>query len=194
MADAAGDPNNELGRRLRARRQELHYSLRDLAERTGLSTASISQIERNLSAPSLRSLRAICTALGMSMGELFSEPGDGLPEGGDTVLRPGSRRCIDFGAKGVSLELLTPMSLRELQVMTIAVQPGCGSSDLPITASLGHHAGLVRKGSLGLEVDDRGFFLNQHDSFGFRAQRSIRFWCASETPCEVTWATTPSVY
>ena len=128
------------------------------------------------------------------MGELFSDPSDGPPGGGDTVLRPGSRPFIDLGAKGITKELLTPGSLRDLQVMIIWIQPGCGSGDLPITTNLGNRAGIVRRGSLGLEVDGRSFFLNQHDSFGFRAEQSIRFWCASETQCEVIWATSPSVY
>jgi transcriptional regulator with XRE-family HTH domain len=53
----------ELGNRLRARRQELGLSLRELAERVGLTASFLSQIERDLASPSIESLRKISDAL-----------------------------------------------------------------------------------------------------------------------------------
>ena len=65
----------ELGRLLRAERSAAGLSLRDLAERTQVSNAYLSQLERGLHEPSLRVLRAITTALGVPLGGLLARAG-----------------------------------------------------------------------------------------------------------------------
>jgi len=62
-----------IGNRLRARRQELKFSLLSLSRRTGLSVSLLSQIERARSSASLASLYKICRALDLSMATLFAE-------------------------------------------------------------------------------------------------------------------------
>jgi DNA-binding response OmpR family regulator len=61
-----------IGDRLRARRQELKFSLLSLSRRTGLSVSLLSQIERARSSASLASLYKICRALNLSMAALFA--------------------------------------------------------------------------------------------------------------------------
>ena len=55
-----------LGERLRRRRKERGLSLTDVARRSGLSIGLISQVERGISAPSARALRAISKSLGLT--------------------------------------------------------------------------------------------------------------------------------
>ena len=63
----------EVGERIRARRQSLDMSVRELARRLTLSPSLISQIERGKATPSVATLYAITTELKMSLDELFSE-------------------------------------------------------------------------------------------------------------------------
>jgi transcriptional regulator with XRE-family HTH domain len=79
----------ELGRLLRAQRAAAGLSLRDLAERTGVSNAYLSQLERGLHEPSLRVLRAVTAALGMPLGELLARAG--ILEAGADAHAPGVR-------------------------------------------------------------------------------------------------------
>ena len=78
-----------LGALLRAQRIAADLSLRELSERTNVSNAYLSQLERGLHEPSLSVLRAIASALGVSLGPLLTRVGmleDG--EGGsETSLR-----------------------------------------------------------------------------------------------------------
>ncbi|EFG80388.1 helix-turn-helix domain-containing protein [Corynebacterium ammoniagenes] len=45
-----------LGRRLRALRERRHFTLEQVAERTGFSKGFISRVERDLTSPSVQSL------------------------------------------------------------------------------------------------------------------------------------------
>ena len=52
-----------LGEKLRQRRKELRLTLSDVANGAGLSVGFISQVERNITAPSLGSLATIASVL-----------------------------------------------------------------------------------------------------------------------------------
>lgn len=64
-----------LGALLRAQRMTAGLSLRELAERTQVSNAYLSQIERGMHEPSLRVLNAIANALGVPLATLLSQAG-----------------------------------------------------------------------------------------------------------------------
>src|SRR4051812_6958552 len=64
-----------LGALLRAQRTAADLSLRDLAERTNVSNAYLSQLERGLHEPSLRVLTAISAALGAPLESLLQHAG-----------------------------------------------------------------------------------------------------------------------
>jgi transcriptional regulator with XRE-family HTH domain len=88
-----------LGALLRAQRVAAELSLRELSERTNVSNAYLSQLERGLHEPSLTVLRAIASALGVPLGSLLgqagllgrgeteTEPGPGVPETETAILR-----------------------------------------------------------------------------------------------------------
>ena len=76
MSDAsAKDQLAALGALLRAQRLTAELSLRELAERTNVSNAYLSELERGLHEPSLRVLRAIASALGTSLASTLSSAG-----------------------------------------------------------------------------------------------------------------------
>jgi transcriptional regulator with XRE-family HTH domain len=78
-----------LGALLRAQRTAADLTLRDLSERTKVSNAYLSQLERGLHEPSLGVLRAIASALGMPLGLLLTRAG--MLERGEGDLESGLR-------------------------------------------------------------------------------------------------------
>src|SRR3954467_9595585 len=72
-----------LGALLRSQRVAAELSLRELAERTSVSNAYLSQLERGLHEPSLSVLRAITVALGVPLGSVLARAGvlDPPPDG-----------------------------------------------------------------------------------------------------------------
>lgn len=183
-----------LGRQLRLRRKVRGLSLQEVAEKSGVSIGQLSQIERGLSAPSLKSLGAVCRALDMPMGWLFDGPANDPADEADTIVRAKSRRTMNLGHKGMVKELLTPDAVPGIQMMRIVIEPGGSSGPEPYNNANGAKCGLVARGRLGLEVEDRRFDLEPGDSFAFDATSLIRFWCEGREPCEVVWVVTPAVY
>src|SRR5438093_4905794 len=73
VAGTPGTPSSPLGERLRRERDRLGLSLRELARRLEVSPSLVSQIETGKIQPSVRTLYAIVSELGVSLDELFSE-------------------------------------------------------------------------------------------------------------------------
>jgi transcriptional regulator with XRE-family HTH domain len=69
-----GMPTSSVGQRIRDERLKRGMSLRALARAVGVSPSLISQIETAKSQPSVSTLYAITTALGMSVQDAFTEP------------------------------------------------------------------------------------------------------------------------
>ncbi len=78
-----------LGALLRAQRLAAELSLRELSERTNVSNAYRSQLERGLHEPSLTVLRAIASALGVPLASLLERAG--LLDRGETEPEPAMR-------------------------------------------------------------------------------------------------------
>ena len=64
-----------LGSLLRSQRAAAALSLRELAERTNVSNAYLSQLERGQHEPSLSVLRSIASALGVPLESLLAQAG-----------------------------------------------------------------------------------------------------------------------
>jgi len=80
----------DVGAYIREQRRKAHLSLRNLAERAGVSNPYLSQIERGMRQPSAKILKGIATALQVSAETLFTQAGilDGSPDDADgDVLR-----------------------------------------------------------------------------------------------------------
>jgi len=84
-----------LGRRIRAERVRQGMSLRGLAREVGVSASMISQIETAKSQPSVSTLYAITSTLGISIEDLFLPPegAPALPEGAPAPAAPARPRA-----------------------------------------------------------------------------------------------------
>src|ERR1700722_6176890 len=141
---AETDRDEGLGRKLRLRRAIKRFSLQQVAERADISVGLLSQIERGITTPSLRSLRQICTALDMPVGWLFDVP---TSKREDAVVRANARRTLDLGPKGMRKELLSPDEVTAIQMMRIEIRPG-GEAGEAIRSDNGAKCGIVMSGTL----------------------------------------------
>ncbi len=170
---------HDVGRRIRARREERQVSLRELARRLTISPSALSQIETGKSRPSVSTLYAIVTELDMSLDELFSggarKPASrarALPSptpdaDGRHVQRAGSRREIDLET-GVRWERLTPYADPEADFLHVVYDVG-GSSckDNRFIRHSGREYGLVLEGTLEVTVGFDRYELGPGDSICF---------------------------
>lgn len=180
-----------IGGRLRRRRQVRRVSLREVAALAGISTGLLSQIERGISMPSVRTLGAVCHALQMPVGWLFGEGGG---DHGGVVVRSHQRRLLDLGAKGMRKELMTPDEITGIQMMRLVIRPGGSTGKTPYRHESGAKCGTVLSGTLGLEVDGQICEIAAGDAFAFPATALIRFWCMGEVETVALWVVAPAVY
>lgn len=187
-------PSGSVGHKLRLRRKVRGLSLQEVAARSGISIGQLSQIERDISSPSLRSLRLICAALDMPMGWLFDSDGSEGKDADQVVVRRDNRRILDLSGQGMIKELLTPDSCPGVQMMFITLEPGGSSGDRPYNHAEGAKCGSVLEGTLGLSIEDETYTLETGDSFAFDATRLHRFWCIGNQNCRIAWVVAPAIY
>src|SRR5215510_9020822 len=110
-AASAQEPSH-IGPRLRAQREQMGLSLREVARRIGVSASLISQIERDKVNPSVSTLYALVRELRLGMGELFSTETDAVAPSSPVEVRAPARVTADHRAtinlaSGVTWERLT---------------------------------------------------------------------------------------
>jgi len=190
--DRAADASN-IGARLRAERERLGISLRELARRVGVSPSLVSQIELDRVNPSVSTLYALVTELGMTMSDVFGDSRgtdrtaapmrgqDGLAE------RPETRRVINLDS-GVRWERLTPHSDSDVEFLYVVYPVGAAScpEDALMTHG-GKEYGYVTSGTLGVRVGFDEYELGPGGSIAFHSSSPHRLWAIGDEPVHAVW-------
>jgi transcriptional regulator with XRE-family HTH domain len=185
---------SKIGGRLREERERRGISLRELARRVGVSPSLVSQIELDRVNPSVSTLWAIVTELGMTMSDVFGEaapePMQIVPSAGDAdgiVARPDTRRVINL-ASGVRWERLTPHSDPDVEFLYVVYPVGAESSpeDALVTHG-GREYGYVSSGTLGVRVGFDEYELGPGASIVFDSSSPHRLWAIGDKPVHAIW-------
>lgn len=152
----------QLGSRIRTLRQARQLTLRDVAERSGVTESFLSQVERDVTSPSIATVQRIAHALGLTIAQLFAEE----PVTGRVVRRE-ARRRIDYpGLKAVD-EFLTADTNGRLQVILSTIEPGGGTGEEPYTHDSDEEVVLILSGVLDLWVGDEHYVLREGDAITY---------------------------
>lgn len=182
--DAPVDADQKIGATFRRLRNGRGMSLREVAERSGVSVGMISEIERDLANPSMRVLTALRRALNVPMQTMFSDDLADLTDDPPFLRRASKRPHIDLGA--LQKELLTSGGNHNLQMMILTIAPG-GSSGATTLSYPAEKGGFVMEGELTLCVDNREAQLAEGDSFVFDSAQPHGFRNDSDQPARILW-------
>ena len=164
-----------LGPRIRALREAMDLSLRDLAERSGVSAPMLSQVERGETSPTLQVATRIAAGLELRLSQLLRLDEDGAV----TIVRRDERRKGPGNVSGHSYELLTPPlpgQRAELSEHTLA--PGAstgGPGDVPMHEPGSRETAVVQDGRVILHCDGAEHVLQAGDSVTFDADLPHHF-------------------
>lgn len=173
-----------IGLQVRSRRQQQALSLRDVAERSGLSISFLSQMERDLVAPSLSSLKQIATALGGSVAELLGEDEDCQL----AVLRRADRPVWSLAR--TRFELLATGGDRKMEPQLITFDPGGDSGNHPVTHE-GEEFLFLLNGCLKCWIGDETVVLEAGDCAYFASEIPHRMQNPHPGPCTCLLVATP---
>ena len=162
-----------VGSRVRALREAEGLSLRDLAERSGVSAPMLSQVERGETSPTLQVAARIASGLELRLSQLLRLDEDGAV----SIVRAAERR--HGGTDGHRYEILTPPlpGLRaEVSIHTLA--PGAetgGPGDPPMHEPGSRETAIVERGEVVLRIDGAEHRIGPGDCVTFDADLPHQF-------------------
>lgn len=164
-----------VGGQLRKMRIEQGYSIRGLAEKSGLNVNTLSMIENGKSSPSVSTLQQLAKALSVTITAFF----EGETKDQKIVFQSaGGRQKVAF-AHGTLEDLGSTMTLMGGQPLLMALEPNANSGPRLIV-----HTGMefvfCLEGMLKYTVDGHTYLLNPNDSLLFEAYLPHRWENASE--------------
>lgn len=172
-----------VGGRVRALREGLDLSLRDLAERSGVSAATLSQVERGESSPSLTVAGRIADGLELTLSQLLR-----LDEGGHiAIVRAGDGRQRSSAGHTVE-ELTPPLPGQRADVSRHLLAPGKstgGAGDPPIHEPGSRETIVVIEGAVELLIEEESHRLAPGDSATFDADLSHHLRNPGSQPAEL---------
>ena len=171
---ATADPTIvRIGPRIKALREGLDLSLRDLAGRSGVSAPMLSQVERGETSPTLQVAARIAGGLELKLSQLLR-----LDEGGAvSVVKAGDGRT--GGTDGHAYEILTPpLPGQRAEVSRHRLAPGAatgGPGDPPMHEAGARETAIVETGTVALLIDGERHALTAGDSVTFDADLPHHF-------------------
>lgn len=161
------------GIRIKALREAMGFSLRDLAERSGVSAPMLSQVERGETSPTLAVAEKIAAGLELTLSQLLR-----LDEGEHVaVSRAGERRRYERGGHRFE-ELTPPLPGQRADVSLHTLKSGAttgGPDDPPMHEPGSRETAVVLTGVLALTVDGTRHELHAGDSVTFDADLPHHF-------------------
>jgi transcriptional regulator with XRE-family HTH domain len=200
------------GLAIREERRKRNLTLEQMSEKTGLSKSFISQIERDLSQPSITTLKRIAYSFGISVVDLFAAKGNQNGNGGrfplskengskeDTyindvkVVRAGYRKTFSLPGARVIYELLTSDLRRHLEAVYMKIDPHESSGDEALKDPPGEKLCIVLKGSLEVKVEEEVHRLDEGDTIYFPAHVPHSWKGLDNGIIEVIWVSTPPCF
>lgn len=182
VEELRADPATAVGPRIRALREAMGFSLRELAERCGVSAPMLSQVERGETSPTLAVAAKIAAGLDLTLSQLLR-----LDEGRHVAIsRAGGRRRYERGGHRFE-ELTPPLPGQRADVSRHRLEPGAatgGRSDPPMHEPGSRETAVVLAGTLALVVDGTRYELAEGDSVTFDADLPHHFENDGEEPTE----------
>jgi transcriptional regulator with XRE-family HTH domain len=167
---------------VRALRESMRLSLRELAERSGVSAPMLSQVERGETSPTLAVAERIAAGLDLSLSQLLR-----LDESRHVVVtRAGGRRARSNGGHRTE-ELTPPLPGQRADVSVHTLDPGASTGtagDPPLHEPGARETAVVLAGELALMIDDARHDLAAGDSVTFDADLPHHFTNPGQGPTE----------
>lgn len=176
-----------IGERIRSLRLENDLTQEELANRSELTKGFISQLENNLTTPSITTLEDILEVLGSSLSEFFNNP-----RSDEKVVYHKDEFFVKEDTKH-TISWLVPNSLKyEMEPILIELPP-LGKSDFD-ESHAGEEFGYVLEGEIILRLNNKKYHVKKGESFYYMASKSHQIENIGNKKAVVLWISTPPMF
>ena len=176
----------DIGGKIKQLRTQKGLTLEELASRSELTKGFLSQLERNLTSPSIDSLDDILEALGTSLAEFFQE---------DKVEQY-TFRASDFYVDERSdhtVSWIVPNAQKNQMEPILLTLPDGGES-FEVAPHSGEEFGYVVDGTVSLICDGKRNVLRKGETFCLHGKTFHTIKNERKTPAHVLWVSTPPLF
>jgi len=173
-----------IGQKIKELRVQKNLTQEELADRCELSKGFISQLERDLTSPSIATLVDILQCLGTNLEEFFtdSEPDQVVFKKSDYFEKVDSEL-------GNTIEWVIPNAQKnEMEPILLTLEPG--GSTYPDNPHEGEEFGYVLSGSITVYIGSKGYKAKKGESFYYVAGKT-HYIKAGSSGAKVLWISTP---
>ena len=176
----------DLGKKLKELRLCNDLTLEELASRSELTKGFLSQVERNLTSPSISTLEDILEALGTTLSDFFK------PEKEEQVVFGQADFFVDE-QEDYTIEWIVPNAQKNaMEPILLRLNPGCRSELME--SHSGEEFGYVLKGSVSLILDDKRYRLRPRETFYINGRKTHHLVNTGSTEARILWITTPPMF
>lgn len=179
-----GQRRLDVGARIRRIRKERGLTITQVGQASGLSQSFISQVERDMTMPSVRTLQRLADSLDININELLADergavddgvngahvngamgrsPTDVSTELQSLLVRRNSRTVLIYHGSPTRYELLAPELKSDVEFLWVKAQPGTSNAPHPFRHG-GRECGVVIKGRVEFRAGDDVHVLEPGDS------------------------------
>ncbi len=156
-----------VGKKVVNYRRKNDLTIKDLSDRTGLSTALISQLERGIGNPSISALESLASEMKISLADLVATQ----IENKDLICRVDDRGIVLDNENIQLAHVLVESAINtSLSVLMIKLQARSASST-EFSSHVEEECFIVLKGQMVMTFEDEEFVLNEGDSIRILPQR-----------------------
>ena len=173
----------QLGTKIRDMRLQLNLTQEELADRCELTKGYISQLEIDLTSPSIATLGDILDALGSSFSEFFRD------EKNEKVVFSESD-YVEKESEGSRQKWLVPNAQKNLmEPLAVELAPNSGTAeDIPHECE---EFGFVLEGKITLTLGKKKYVCRKGESFYYSADRTHRISNESGAKAKFIWISSP---
>ncbi|KSV58020.1 helix-turn-helix domain-containing protein [Acetivibrio ethanolgignens] len=176
----------DIGKKIKELRLQNDLTLENLASRSELTKGFLSQVERNLTSPSISTLEDILEALGTNLSEFFHE------EEEEQIVFSTKDFFVDKQEE-YQIEWIIPNAQKnEMEPILLTLLPGGKSMEM--IAHQGEEFGFVLKGNVTLMCDNKKYRLKAKDTFYMSGKKNHYLCNNSTSEALVLWITTPPMF
>ena len=176
----------DIGSRIKHLRKQKVLTLEELASRSELSKGFLSQLERNLTSPSIATLDDILEALGSSLSEFFREDKDEryVFRKADFYVDQRETHTVNW---------IVPNSQRH-RMEPVLIELPAGGKSFEMAPHDGEEFAYVLEGSVTLCCDGKQFAVRKGETFYLQGKSFHYILNERKNPAKVLWVSTPPLF